>query len=43
MDTSLPSATHIKICEGEQHRDGRVKIFGWVHRIRRQGMKIWLQ
>lgn len=37
MDASLPSATHIKIRDGEQHRDVRVKICGWIHRMRRQG------
>lgn len=36
-DKSLPSATVIKIHEGEKHRDGRVSLCGWVHRLRRQG------
>ncbi|CAB4056953.1 NARS [Lepeophtheirus salmonis] len=27
----------IKIKEGESHRGTRVKIYGWVHRLRRQG------
>ena len=43
MDASLPSATHIKIRDGEQHRDVRVKICGWIHRVRRQGMSIGFQ
>jgi asparaginyl-tRNA synthetase len=37
IDSSLPSATEIKIRHGLEHRDSRVKIFGWVHRLRRQG------
>jgi len=38
MDSSLPTATRIRIRDGEEHRDVRVKLCGWVHRIRRQGM-----
>ncbi|KAK9881171.1 hypothetical protein WA026_014519 [Henosepilachna vigintioctopunctata] len=34
---SLPAAKRIKILDGKNYRDQRVKIFGWVHRIRRQG------
>lgn len=37
-DSSLPKALHIKIRDGEKHRDTRVKVYGWVHRLRRQGM-----
>lgn len=36
-DKSLPVAKHIKIYDGEQHREERVKLCGWVHRLRRQG------
>jgi len=37
QDPSLPDATTIKISQGEEFRDRRVKVFGWVHRLRRQG------
>ena len=37
-DKSLPTATRIKINESTDHRDKRVKLFGWVHRLRRQGI-----
>ena len=33
-DSSLPAATQIKIRDGRQYRDQRVKINGWVHRLR---------
>nr|CAB3264202.1 asparagine--tRNA ligase, cytoplasmic [Phallusia mammillata] len=36
-DKSLPTAIKIRILEGEKHRDERVKVSGWVHRLRRQG------
>lgn len=36
-DKTLPLAKQIKIFEGKQHRSIRIKIYGWVHRIRRQG------
>ncbi|XP_026671196.1 asparagine--tRNA ligase, cytoplasmic-like [Ceratina calcarata] len=36
-DTTLPSAVRIKIRDGEKYRSQRVKLFGWVHRLRRQG------
>ncbi|KAJ8931395.1 hypothetical protein NQ314_015692 [Rhamnusium bicolor] len=39
-DKSLPDAKRIKIFEGDKHRDQRVKIYGWVHRIRRQGKNL---
>lgn len=35
-DASLP-VVRIKIREGGSHRGERVKLFGWVHRLRRQG------
>ncbi|XP_077291345.1 asparagine--tRNA ligase [Arctopsyche grandis] len=37
QDPSLPEAKLIKIKDGENSRDVRVRIFGWVHRLRRQG------
>ncbi|ROT67743.1 hypothetical protein C7M84_014166 [Penaeus vannamei] len=36
-DKSLPAPTCIKIRDGKEHRGKRVKIRGWVHRLRRQG------
>lgn len=36
-DSSLPAAKPIKIFDGLQYRGVRVKINGWVHRLRRQG------
>ncbi|KAK9294160.1 hypothetical protein QLX08_011143 [Tetragonisca angustula] len=36
-DTTLPPATCIKIRDSINHRDQRIKLFGWVHRLRRQG------
>jgi asparaginyl-tRNA synthetase len=36
-DPSWSPAKLIKINEGEQNRGIRVKIFGWIHRLRRQG------
>ena len=35
---SLPTAKLVKISQTGKHRDSRVKINGWVHRLRRQGM-----
>lgn len=37
-DKSLPEVKQIKINETQNHRDQRVKLFGWVHRLRRQGI-----
>nr|CAG4651673.1 EOG090X030S [Triops cancriformis] len=37
QDPSLPEPVRIRIREGEKYRGQRVKIFGWVHRLRRQG------
>lgn len=37
-DSTLPAAVRIKIRESVDHRDQRVKLFGWVHRLRRQGI-----
>merc|ERR1712002_204613 len=39
-DKTLPAPTKIKIRDGEGHRDQRVKIQGWVHRIRQQGKNL---
>lgn len=36
-DPSWPAAKAIKIDAGADNRDIRVKIYGWVHRLRRQG------
>lgn len=37
IDDSLQKPVQAKIRECEKHRGKRVKIFGWVHRLRRQG------
>lgn len=37
-NTTLPVATLIKIKNAKEHRNSRVKIYGWVHRLRRQGI-----
>ncbi|XP_042203973.1 asparagine--tRNA ligase, cytoplasmic-like isoform X1 [Homarus americanus] len=36
-DPSLPTAACIKIKDSKDYRTKRVKIHGWVHRLRRQG------
>ena len=36
-DPSLPKAKLIKISDGKDNRKARVRIHGWVHRLRRQG------
>lgn len=38
QDPTLPVATLIKIKNAKEHRNSRVKIYGWVHRLRRQGI-----
>lgn len=37
LDPSLPEPTQIKIRDGKQFRNKRIKIYGWVHRLRKQG------
>jgi len=39
-DETLPKAKMIKIRDGRQYREQRVKINGWVHRLRRQGKQM---
>ncbi|KAH0539589.1 asparagine--tRNA ligase, cytoplasmic [Cotesia glomerata] len=39
-DKSLPAAIGVKIKDAVEHRDKRVKLFGWVHRLRRQGKSL---
>ncbi|TDG45203.1 hypothetical protein AWZ03_008358 [Drosophila navojoa] len=39
-DTSLPPAQRIRIEKGAEYRNARVKIYGWVHRLRRQGKSL---
>uniref|UniRef100_A0A7M4F6Y6 Asparaginyl-tRNA synthetase 1 n=1 Tax=Crocodylus porosus TaxID=8502 RepID=A0A7M4F6Y6_CROPO len=36
-DPSFPEPKCVKIRDLEAHRGQRVKVFGWVHRLRRQG------
>jgi asparaginyl-tRNA synthetase len=37
QDKTLPAAKAIKLFSAEQNRDCRVKVSGWVHRLRVQG------
>lgn len=39
-DPSLPEPACVKICALEGYRGQRVKVFGWVHRLRRQGKNL---
>uniref|UniRef100_A0A3Q2GV25 Asparagine--tRNA ligase, cytoplasmic n=1 Tax=Equus caballus TaxID=9796 RepID=A0A3Q2GV25_HORSE len=39
-DASLPEPKCVKICALEGYRGRRVKVFGWVHRLRRQGKNL---
>ncbi|XP_065060227.1 asparagine--tRNA ligase, cytoplasmic-like isoform X2 [Rhopilema esculentum] len=39
-DKTLPAAKQIKIRDTVKHRDTRVKLFGWVHRMRQQGKNL---
>ncbi|CAI5438413.1 unnamed protein product [Caenorhabditis angaria] len=40
QDLSLPTARIIKIGESKEHRNERVTIKAWVHRLRRQGKSL---
>ncbi|XP_078076061.1 asparagine--tRNA ligase, cytoplasmic [Mustelus asterias] len=40
LDDSLGEPHQIKIRATEAHREQRVKLFGWVHRLRRQGKNL---
>lgn len=40
-DKTLPEAKQIKIKQALDYRDQRVKLYGWVHRLRRQGMQYY--
>lgn len=37
QDTSLPEAKEIKLRDSVANRNQRIKVYGWAHRIRRQG------
>lgn len=39
-DPSLAKAKRIKISEGKENRNIRVVVYGWVHRLRRQGKSL---
>lgn len=39
-DKSLPIAKRIKIRDTKDHREQRVKLFGWAHRVRHQGKNL---
>ncbi|XP_046579477.1 asparagine--tRNA ligase, cytoplasmic-like [Haliotis rubra] len=40
MDTTLPKPKLIRIREATRNRNTRVKVEGWVHRLRRQGKNL---
>lgn len=40
QDPKWPEAKRIKISDGPEQRGIRVRIYGWVHRLRRQGKKL---
>lgn len=42
-DKSLPAAKRVEIKDAKAHIDTRVKIFGWVHFLRRQGNLLFLE
>ncbi|XP_015379985.1 PREDICTED: asparagine--tRNA ligase, cytoplasmic [Diuraphis noxia] len=39
-DSTLPPATLIKIKNASEYRNLRIKMYGWVHRLRRQGKSL---
>ncbi|XP_048853800.1 asparagine--tRNA ligase, cytoplasmic [Brienomyrus brachyistius] len=39
-DSSLPEPKNVKVHQLGEYRDQRVKVFGWVHRLRRQGKNL---
>jgi len=39
-DKTLTSAVQVKIRDAQQYRDQRVKVYGWVHHLRRQGKSL---
>ncbi|XP_043464187.1 asparagine--tRNA ligase, cytoplasmic [Leptopilina heterotoma] len=39
-DKSLPQGSRVKINQCSEYRDKRIQIFGWVHRLRRQGKSL---
>ncbi|KAK6358264.1 hypothetical protein TWF730_007614 [Orbilia blumenaviensis] len=41
-DPSLPAAKSIKIRDSTAHRDTRVKVSGWIHRLRSQAHMIFI-
>lgn len=41
-DTSLPVANKVKIGQLGEHRDQRVRVFGWVHRLRQQAQMTFI-
>lgn len=41
QDTSLPAAKTVKIRDMAAHVDQRIKVFGWVHHLRKDGKKLW--
>ena len=41
-DASKPVAKEAKICHLAKLRGERIKVYGWVHRLRRQGKSFYL-
>lgn len=39
-DPTLPVARKVRVFECEANRDVRIKVYGWVHRLRRQGKRL---
>jgi asparaginyl-tRNA synthetase len=40
QDPALPAARQVKIKDLDQSTTDRIKVFGWVHRLRRQGKNL---